>query len=161
MATKLNRPLLENEILEAQDRSRSAAEAARYLRVSYKTYTKYAKMYGIFERLKNPSGTGIQKSRSTENQGTPLKEILAGEKPAYKGWMLKRRLFNSGYKDQKCEICGFDEKRLIDDKSPLKLHYIDGDKTNHKFENLQVICYNCYYLTVGNLVGRTRTYFIG
>ena len=27
------------------------------------------------------------------------------------------------------------------------------DKTNHKQENLQFLCYNCYYLTVGNPLG--------
>ena len=159
--TQINRPLLENEIIEAQDRSRSASEAARYLRVSYKTYKKYADMYGIHHRLKNQAGAGIQKARTTENQGTPLRDILDGKKPKYKPWMVKKRLINSGYKDQKCEVCGFDERRLIDDKSPLKLHYIDGDRTNHRFENLQMICYNCYYLTVGNTQGRTKTYFMG
>jgi len=161
MGTQLNRPLLENEILDAQDRSRSASEAARYLRVSYKTYTKYAKLYGIHDRLKNQCGRGIPKSRTTENQGTPLKEILDGEHPKYKSWKLRRRLFNSGYKEQKCEICGFDEKRLTDDKSPLKLHYIDNDNTNHRYDNIQIICYNCYFLTVGNVLGRKKNYFLG
>ena len=30
----------------------------------------------------------------------------------------------------------------------------DGDKTNHKLDNLQLLCYNCYYLTVDNVVGK-------
>lgn len=159
--TLINRPLLESEIIEAQDRSRSGAEAARYLRVSYKTYKKYADMYGIADRLKNQSGKGIQKSRSTANQGTPLADIYSGKKPDYKPWLLKKRMIDAGHKNDACEICGFDERRLIDDKVPLKLHYVDGDRTNHAFDNIQLICYNCYFLTVGNITGKQKQYFMG
>ena len=49
------RPLLESEIKDAQSKSRSAFEAARLLEVSYNTYKKYAKLYGIFEDLDNTS----------------------------------------------------------------------------------------------------------
>ena len=42
------RPLLESEIKAAQEKSRSAFEAARSLGVSYNTYKKYAQLYGIF-----------------------------------------------------------------------------------------------------------------
>ena len=45
--------LMESEIKEAQGKARSAMEAARILGVSYNTYKKYAKLYGIFEDLKN------------------------------------------------------------------------------------------------------------
>jgi len=31
------------------------------------------------------------------------------------------------------------------------LNHVDGDKTNHKFENLEVLCYNCYFVLVGDL----------
>ena len=55
------RPLLESEIKDIQSKSRSAAEAARLLGVSYNTYKKYARLYGVFEDLKNPSGLGIKK----------------------------------------------------------------------------------------------------
>ncbi len=48
------RPLLESEIKDVQQKARSAAEAARMLGVSYNTYKKYAKEYGVFEDLKNP-----------------------------------------------------------------------------------------------------------
>jgi hypothetical protein len=55
------KPLLESEIKDAQSKARSAMEAARLLGVSYNTYKKYARKYGIFEDLKNPDGTGIKK----------------------------------------------------------------------------------------------------
>ena len=36
-------------IESSQENTKSAMEAARWLGVSYATYRKYAKMYGIFE----------------------------------------------------------------------------------------------------------------
>ena len=55
------KPLLESEIKDVQKKARSAMEAARLLGVSYNTYKKYARKYGIFEDLKNPDGNGIRK----------------------------------------------------------------------------------------------------
>jgi transcriptional regulator with XRE-family HTH domain len=46
------KPLLESEIRDAQSKSISAFAAARTLGISYNTYKKYAKRYGIFENLK-------------------------------------------------------------------------------------------------------------
>jgi len=61
------RPLLESEIKGIQKKARSAAEAAKLLGVSYNTYKKYAKQYGIFEDLKNPFGLGIRKGTNTHS----------------------------------------------------------------------------------------------
>ena len=58
---KIHRPLIESEIKLAQDESNSAAEAARKLNVSYNTYKKYAKMYGIMERCKCTDSRGMPK----------------------------------------------------------------------------------------------------
>ena len=30
---------------------------------------------------------------------------------------------------------------------PLELHHIDGNRNNHKFENLQLLCLNCHAQT--------------
>jgi len=49
------RPIMESQIRAAQEKSKSALEAARTLGISYNTYKKYAKLYGIFEDLKNRS----------------------------------------------------------------------------------------------------------
>ena len=53
--------LLKNDIIDIQKKSVSAFEAARKLGVSYNTYKKYAKMYGIFDDLKNPNGVGVKR----------------------------------------------------------------------------------------------------
>ena len=47
----------------------------------------------------------------------------------------------------KCEKCGWGEKNIYTNNIPLQIHHIDGDYTNNKEENLQVLCPNCHSLT--------------
>jgi len=144
------RPILRREIEEAQEHTRSGAEAARYLGVSYNTYKKYAKMYELFEQHKNPSGKGIPKSGMGGHK-YPLRDILEGKHPTYNIAKLRERLIKSGTFEEACMLCGFSERRMTDYKVPLMLVFKDGDRTNHKLENLMLLCYNCAYLTVGEL----------
>ena len=150
--------LTESEIKEAQGKARSAMEAARILGVSYNTYKKYAKLYGIFEDLKNPEGVGIQKGFNIKKGKYSLDDILKGEYPDYPVWKLKRRLISNGYMLEKCNECGFEERRLTDHKVPLVLDHMDGDRTNHKYDNLRMLCLNCSFLINGNLTGPKKEY---
>jgi hypothetical protein len=152
------KPLLASEIKEAQSKARSAAEAARILGVSYNTYKKYAKEYGLFENLKNPDGVGISKGANYVKGPTPLEEIFEGKHPNYPHWKLKKRLLRSGYLEEKCANCGFDERRITDYKVPLVLDFIDENKENLQYENLQVLCFNCAFLIRGNLTGPKKLY---
>jgi hypothetical protein len=151
------RPLMESEIREIQLRARSAAEAARLLGVSYNTYKKYAVMYGVFEELKNPSGAGIKKG-SASNGFHSLDEILDGKHPNYPVWKLKKRLLLNGYLEEKCNNCGFDERRVTDFRVPLILDFIDANRKNYKYDNLRMLCFNCSFLINGNLSGPKAEY---
>lgn len=154
--------LLQSDIEEAMRHTKSNRAAAMYLKVNYLTYRKYARMYydkegnNLFEKHKNQSTKGIKKAY-LNYKGTRCKsldDIFAGKHPKFKLVKLKYRLINNGYLQEKCNLCGFEEKRITDYKSPLLLHQIDGDETNYKFENLELLCYNCYFLTVGNIIGK-------
>jgi len=153
-----SKPLLESEIKDAQEKARSAMEAARLLGVSYNTYKKYARKYGIFENLKNPDGTGIRKGYNLKRGKYSLDDILKGKYPEYPIWKLKQRLLNNGYMLEKCNECGFEERRITDHKVPLVLDFIDGDRKNHKYENLRMLCFNCSFLINGNLSGPKKEY---
>ncbi len=83
-------PLLESEIKKAQNKARSAMEAARILGVSFNTYKKYAKKYDIFEDLKNPDGNGIRKGYNIKRGKFSLDDILKGKYPDYPVWKLKQ-----------------------------------------------------------------------
>jgi hypothetical protein len=146
--SKQRRPLLRVEIEEAQAKSRSAAEAARILGCSYTTFKKYARMYGIHKT--NKPGKGISKTHVMD-RSYPIEEILAGKHPSYSVKKLKYRLIKLGYLPEACQLCGFKEKRITDFRAPLLLIFNDGDSTNHRLENLRILCYNCAFLTVGEL----------
>ena len=54
--------ITKNMIEIAIANSKSQAQAARWVGVSYTTYKKWAKYYELFEDHKNQSGTGIKKA---------------------------------------------------------------------------------------------------
>lgn len=58
---------------------------------------------------------------------------------------LKRRLIANGHRDAQCEECGLSEWR--GDHLPLELHHVNGDRTDNRMENLQLLCPNCHSLT--------------
>ena len=148
--------ILESEIRGAMKNTLSNRSAAKYLGVDYRTYKKYAERYfdgdkNLFEVHKNQRGLGLKhKSRKGYKTRYPIQEVIEGKHPDHPPSKLKQRLFVEAYKAEECESCGFDERRMTDYSVPLMLDWIDGDKTNHKLDNLRVLCLNCYYLQVGN-----------
>lgn len=153
--------LVESEILAAQSISKTEAEVARKLGVSFMTYRKYAKLYGLYGRVANMAGKGIDKSIKNENSGKyPLDKILEGKFPKYSTNRLKVRLLRCGKFAPKCSKCGFHEARISDSQVPLLLNYKDGNPLNKKEENLELLCYNCYFLHVNNPFGCRKTFKI-
>jgi len=153
---RYRRPLLESEIRHAQSVTHSGAEAARYLRVQYNTYKKYAKLYGIFDGHTNQAGKKIPRKKYKGAFG--MESLFRGEHPTYDMTKFKDRLIAAGYLPQRCGLCGFNETRHFDGKCPLILHQVDGDPLNFALENLQLRCYNCTYLTSGKISKRRLTY---
>lgn len=47
----------------------------------------------------------------------------------------------------KCQKCGWGEINPITGKSPLEIHHKDGNRTNNKEDNLELLCPNCHALT--------------
>lgn len=58
---------------------------------------------------------------------------------------LKKRLFNAGLKQPKCELCGW-SKMSEDGRIPVELDHINGDRNDNRIENLRVLCPNCHSL---------------
>ena len=46
-----------------------------------------------------------------------------------------------------CELCGWNKINPYTGLVPLQIHHIDGDCTNNKEDNLQLLCPNCHSLT--------------
>ncbi len=144
------KPILESQIKAAQAQSKSAFEAARVLGVSYNTYKKYAKLYGIFEDLKNPFGVGIERTKTIRNKKYHIDDLIAGKHLKYPLHKFKNKLFDSGYVPKVCGSCGFSEARITDGKMPLLIDFLDGNLNNRKLDNIRPLCYNCFFLLVGD-----------
>lgn len=144
------RPILMEQIKAAQEKSRSALEAARTLGISYNTYKKYARMYGIFEDLKNPTGVGIERRVGIRNNKYHIEDLINGKHLKYPLHKYKNKLFDSGYVPKVCGSCGFSEERISDGKLPLLIDFIDGNLNNRKLDNIRPLCYNCFFLLVGD-----------
>lgn len=148
--------LLQSQIENAMRHTLSNKAAAEYLRVSYTLYRKYAKMYkdasgvSLFQKHKNQSGKGVYKFKKT-GLGITLDDILLGKHPNYPIRRLQKRLIASKYIVEQCARCGFNEKRPVDLKAPLLINHINGNTSDHQRANLELLCYNCYYITVGNI----------
>lgn len=143
----IRRPLLHRDIQYAQSQTKSHAEAARYLNVSFTTYKRWARMYDLYENEhKNAAGKGVTKHRTKGLFG--LDEILAGKHPNYDRGKLKERLIAAGYLKAECDLCGHTETRP-DGKGPFVLHYRSGNTKDLSLDNLALRCYNCTYLTTG------------
>lgn len=152
--------LLQSQIENAMKVTRSNRAAAEYLRVSYNLYKRFAKLYkndegiSLFDAHLNQKGLGISKTHVSKKRFL-LDDILLGKHPTYPRERLFRRLVISGYLEEKCSYCGYCQKRPSDLKTPLVLHHINDNLTDHRKENLEVLCFNCYFVYVGNLTPRT------
>lgn len=147
--------ILESRLKYALERTRSISEAARYLNYSRNTIYKYMKLYGIpYENYSNKPGLGIIKGRIASKY--KLRDILEGKHNGIKFDKSKLivRLIRDLFFEEKCEVCGLDEKRIIDEKVPLLIDNINADRSDWRQENLRFLCYNCYFYNVGNVFGQ-------
>jgi hypothetical protein len=147
------KPLSKEMIVAAQANTKSNFAAARYLHVSYQHYKRYAKLYGLFESHKNQSGKGIPKFLKNKGKEPALLDIIEGRVSAahFTPAKIKYRLIEAGYLLEQCSMCGFQERRVLDYKMPLLLHFKDNNKANYSKENIELLCYNHYFLTVGDI----------
>tara|TARA_R100001443_G_scaffold80496_2_gene87518 strand:- start:432 stop:1058 length:627 start_codon:yes stop_codon:yes gene_type:complete len=153
------RPLTKEHILAAMGKTKSNMAAARYLNCSYGHYKKWAKLYesdthdNLFEQHKNQSGVGIPKFLRVGGKEPALMDIIEGRANAssFTPDKIKYRLITEGYLDEKCAMCGFEERRVLDYKVPLLLNFKDNNKKNYKLDNIELLCYNHYFLNVGDI----------
>ena len=151
------------QIISAMDKTKSVRGAARYLNCSYQHLKKWMKFYKdeatgktLFELHKNQSGKGIPKFLSHAPFGRKepaILDIINGvvDPSNFNPQKIKYRLIEGGYLKEECNQCGFNERRVLDYKIPLLLHFKNGNKQNYTIGNIEMLCYNCYYLSVGDL----------
>jgi hypothetical protein len=147
------------EIERAMRESLSNKAAAKYLGVSFTTYRKYARMYrnsdgvSLYDAHKNQSAKGIPKFGKRKHDMSSIIDIMEGVVPKtfVSIKILKHQMIQHGILKEACCRCGFKEQRILDYKVPLIMNFKDGDKKNWKLNNVEFLCYNCYFLCVGEV----------
>ena len=67
-------------ILDAQSETKSNRQAAKWMGISYNTYRKWAKYYGVFEQHLNQEGVGIPKGFASTSKNGIVKKTTGYEK---------------------------------------------------------------------------------
>lgn len=132
--------LKDDDVLNAAKTSKTMSQAAAKLNVQFSTFKKHAQRLNCYQP--NQSGQGLKKNIKDR---VPIQEILEGLHPSFQTFKLKLRLFKAKIKNEKCEICGIID--WLGKPLPLELDHIDGNRTNHRIENLRILCPNCHSQT--------------
>jgi len=127
-----------------------------------RTYTETLKKLGLraaggnFKTLKNNiekykldvthfDAANVRKEKLGDYQKLFIKKELSEcliENSTYNRCQLKERLYNEGFKEKKCELCGQDEN-WNGGKMSLILDHINGVWNDNRIENLRIVCPNC------------------
>lgn len=131
----------DEEFISICEQSLTMAAACSKIGTHFNTFKKRALKLNCYKPNKGSKG------RKKENFQPKilLQEILNGNYPSFQTYKLKHRLFKEGIKENKCEVCGIEQWNGL--PIQCELDHIDGDKFNHKLENLRVICPNCHSQT--------------
>lgn len=152
------------QIETAMRYTKSVRAAARYLGCSYQHLKPYMKLFRVddndinsptlFELHKNQHGKGIPKFLPNRRK-EPNVKLIFEEGVGWESFApekIKNRGIAEGYLKDECYKCNFNERRLTDYKVPLLLNFKDGHKYNYLIDNLELLCYNCYFLYVGEVL---------
>jgi hypothetical protein len=153
-----------SQIETAMRYTKSIRAAAKYLGCSYQHLKPLMKVLKVdesdpnsptlFDAHKNQNGKGIPKFLPNRRKEPIVKRIFEEGL----GWesftpdKIRIRGIAEGYLRDECYTCGFNERRVTDYKIPLLLNFKDGSKCNYLIDNLEQLCYNCYYLYVGEVL---------
>jgi transposase-like protein len=86
----------------------------------------------------DPYAAARRRGRATR---IPLEQVLV-KGSTYSRGTLKRRLFEEGLKERRCELCAQDEN-WRGRKMGLILDHINGVRDDNRLENLRIVCPNC------------------
>lgn len=92
-----------------------------------------------------------------------MEDILQGKYPKYNKARFRRRLILEGWLPERCNICGYEERNPVNYQVPLRLVFKDNNVFNLKLDNLQFVCFNCYYNAYNQdpIGARSKKYNLG
>lgn len=137
------------DLIAAVERSRSVAGVIRLLGLKIGG-SVYPLIQGEIRRLglstEHFTGRGWSRGlKPGSNRGRPLEEILVAGSTHTNTASLKKRLFDAGLKERRCDLCGIE--RWQGRPAPLQLDHVNGTRTDNRLENLRILCPNCHAQT--------------
>ena len=151
-----------SQIETAMRYTKSVRAAAKYLGCSYQHLKPFMKALKVdesdpnsptlFDVHKNQTGKGIPKYLPNRRKEPNVKRLFE-EGIGYESFTptkIKIRGIAEGYLRDECYTCGCSERRVTDYKTPTLLNFKDGNKSNYLINNLEILCYNCYFLYVAD-----------
>lgn len=127
-----------DEIIRMVNDNESKSSICKMLKCKPITLDNYLKKFGI-----NYKGNRGLKGKKSDNKRKTALEYLKNNNIEIP--RLRRKLIEDGIKVAQCEICGLNH--WLNQKIPLELHHIDGNRYNNELDNLQILCPNCHSLT--------------
>jgi len=133
----------EEQAREAISTSNSWAGSLRKLGLcstggAWRVLKKYAQLWEISTDHFDPARAREMNFRTTKR---PLEELLVEDSTCSRQ-NLKRRLFQEGLKEPRCELCGQDEN-WRGRRMAMIIDHINGVRNDNRIENLQIVCPNC------------------
>jgi hypothetical protein len=133
----------EQDVRDAVAGARSLSEALRTLGLraagsNFRTLKRLIERYEISTEHMDPNWVlrGDRPRRTI-----PLERVMVASS-SYSRGKLKRRLYNAGLKERRCELCGQGEQWNGGAMS-LILDHVNGVATDNRLENLRIVCPNC------------------
>ncbi len=139
----------DNEFIEAVRSSYSISQALKKLQLSatgsnYIGFKLRTKKLGVdFSHFTGQAHLKGKKHKWTKK--IPLEEILIKNSSYQSRKNLKKRLIQAKILEYKCYECGLETWR--DKPISLQLEHKNGDNTDHREENLTLLCPNCHSQT--------------
>lgn len=140
-----------DELVEALRTSRSIRQALMKVGLApyggnYVTARKLIEEHGI--DTSHMTGRGWNKGAVMDlarYHRIPLENILIKGSTYSNTATLISRLLKNGLKEPLCEKCG--RTHWNGEKISLELNHVNGDRFDHRIENLQLLCPNCHAQT--------------
>ena len=112
----------------------------------------------LFDSHKNQSGKGIPKflTKSSSKKEWNILDVIEGRISVkhFSPEKIKKKMIEEGYLKEECAMCGFHERRVTDYKVPLILNFKDNDPNHYNLNNIRFLCYNHYFLNIGDIFNK-------